>query len=219
MSCQTGAVLGRHLLERRAAIFDLALLDRNHRQAIGLTKLGHVGQRGVDADRAGYGRFLGKDRVRGHCDEIAAGSGQAAHRDDQWLRRTFLLIRALPKLGEAVMQIVAGGDRAAGAVDPQHNRFYAIVLSRLVNLPMNVAIHPFEYHPIKRNDRDFVLGIGRARVIVFRQRDIAGFRIRKGVERSAETGNENQSREDKVEEHGDCESTAGGSGAGLGGMP
>jgi len=63
-----------------------------------------------------------------------------------------------PQAGQFAMDVFAGPDRPAGAVDPDDNRFDVLVAGRRLNLPEDVAIEPFDERPVGPDDSNLVGG-------------------------------------------------------------
>ena len=83
-----------------------------------------------------------------------AGSGDGTHRDDHRLGRVALL--AVAELGEAVVDVVALGDRTAGAVDANDDGLDVFVLGGLLYLPEGVVGQAFHQHAVNAHNGDLI---------------------------------------------------------------
>src|SRR5262249_22881955 len=114
------------------------------------------------------------DVLARHGDVITAGGGDGAHRDDDPLLAAILVGRfALAKLQDAFVEIIAGGDSSAVAVDAYHDLFAVRGGSGAFDLPLRVAGKAFVEHPFDANDGDLVLGSSFAGVITLVGRGFA----------------------------------------------
>src|SRR5262249_12724842 len=151
------ALFRAHRPEHRAAALDLAALDQVQFDAVLLGQSRGVGEGGVDADGAGQGGRLGVDGVAGHGDVIAAGSGDAGHGDHHGLLgRPALGGVAVAQVGQPLVQLVTGGDAAAGAVDAEHHGLDLRVLRGPVDLPLVVADQPLHDQAVHADNGDLV---------------------------------------------------------------
>src|SRR5262249_32206293 len=154
-----------HLLERRPAIFDLAIPDDLHAEADLVGQLSNVRQGGVNADRTGDRGALSQEGLGGHGDIIATGSGHALHRGDNRLRLGLLLRVAVAQLREAVVEVVTGGDAAPGAVNAQNDGLDGAIPGGLLDLLFGEGVHALHQNAVDRDDSDLVSGGLVARII------------------------------------------------------
>ena len=67
---------------------------------------------------------------------------------------------------KSFVQVVAGGDGAARAVDADHDGLHSIILGRGFDLLLRVRRQPFQQNPVDLNDGDAIMSALLARMMV-----------------------------------------------------
>src|SRR5262249_37434015 len=99
--------------------------------------------------------------LAGHGDVVTAGRGHRTHRHDHLLGRAVFDLRrgAVAQFAQALVDVVASGNRAAGTVDPHHHGFDRGVFRGLVDLTVGVAHYFIHQHAVDLNHGNLVVSV------------------------------------------------------------